>query len=316
LATYLVTGGAGFIGSALVLELVRRGERVRVLDNFSTGHRRNLAPVISQIELFELDVTSPNGLSGAFEGADFVLQEAALPSVPRSVKDPQTSNLVNAQGTLNVLVQARDARVRRLIYAASSSVYGDSPTLPKHEGMPANPLSPYAVSKFCGEMYCKVFTQIYGLETVCLRYFNIFGPRQDPGSPYSGVLSLFITALLEGRRPTIYGNGTNSRDFTYVDNVVDANLRACTAAEAAGKVINIATGQQQTLNQSLAVLNAIIGVNVEPVYVSPRMGDIQHSLADTTLASKLLGYEASVSFDEGLRRTVEWYRDHPVDTGR
>lgn len=308
MATYLVTGGAGFIGSALVLELVRRGERVRVLDNFLTGHRRNLAQVMSQIELFELDITDPQGLRPAFEGVDYVLHQAALPSVPRSVEDPLTCNWINVQGTLNVLVQARDARVKRLVYAASSSVYGNSPTMPKREKMTPIPLSPYAVSKWAGETYCKVFTEIYGLKTVSLRYFNVFGPRQNPNSPYSGVLSLFITALLQGKRPTIFGDGEQSRDFTYVDNAVEANLSACTAPEAVGKVINIATGQRHTLNQTLAALRRITGVEMEPTYAPPRSGDILHSLADIRLAQEVLAYEPKIAFEEGLRRTVEWYR--------
>jgi len=231
-----------------------------------------------------------------------------LPSVPRSVKDPLTCNWINVQGTLNVLVAARDARVKRLVYAASSSAYGDSQTLPKHEGMTPNPLSPYAVSKLTGERYCKVFTEIYGLETVCLRYFNVFGPRQDPNSPYSGVLSLFITALLRAERPTIFGDGEQSRDFTYVDNAVEANVRACTAPDAGGKVINIGTGQRHTLNETLAVLRSITGTEMEPIYAPPRSGDILHSQADICMAREVLGYEPKIKFEEGLRRTVEWYR--------
>jgi nucleoside-diphosphate-sugar epimerase len=307
-ATYLVTGGAGFIGSALVLELLRRGETVRVVDNFMTGHRRNLAQVMPQIQFFEVDITDLEKLRRAVEGVDFVLHQAALPSVPRSVKDPLTCNWINVQGTLNVLVAARDARVKRLVYAASSSAYGESPTLPKHEGMTPNPLSPYAVSKLAGEKYCKVFTEIYGLETVCLRYFNVFGPRQDPGSPYSGVLSLFITALLRAQRPTIFGDGEQSRDFTYVDNAVEANIRACTAPNASGKLMNIGTGERHTLNETLALLGRITGRDTKPIYGPPRSGDTLHSQADIRMAQEILGYEPKVGFEEGLRRTVEWYR--------
>jgi nucleoside-diphosphate-sugar epimerase len=307
-ATYLVTGGAGFIGSALVLELLHRGETVRVVDNFLTGHRRNLTQVMSQIEFFEVDITDLERLRPAVEGADFVLHQAALPSVPRSVKDPLTCNWINVQGTLNVLVAARDARVKRLVYAASSSAYGESPTLPKHEGMTPDPLSPYAVSKLAGEKYCKVFAEIYGLETVCLRYFNVFGPRQDPSSPYSGVLSLFITALLRAERPKIFGDGEQSRDFTYVDNAVEANIRACTAPNASGKVMNIGTGERHTLNETLELLRRITGADTKAIYAPPRSGDILHSQADIRMAQEVLGYQPKTKFEEGLRRTVEWYR--------
>ena len=308
MALYLVTGGAGFIGSALVRELLRRGERVRVVDNFLTGHRHNLAEVLPQIEMCEVDICEPERLAAAFAGVDYVLHLAAIPSVPRSVEDPLTSHRVNVDGTLNVLLAARDAKVKRLVYAASSSAYGDSPTLPKHEAMAPHPISPYAVSKLAGELYAKVFTVVYGLETVCVRYFNIFGPRQDPTSPYSGVLSRFITALLQSQRPTIFGDGEQSRDFTYVDNAVDATLRACTAQQVAGKVLNVATGQRYTLNQVVATLHQIIGTQSEPIYAPPRAGDIRHSLADISLARELLGYSPTVSLEEGLQKTVEWYR--------
>ena len=308
MALYLVTGGAGFIGSALVRELLRRGERVRVVDNFLTGHRHNLAEVLPQIEMCEVDICEPERLAAAFAGVDYVLHLAAIPSVPRSVEDPLTSHRVNVDGTLNVLLAARDAKVKRLVYAASSSAYGDSPTLPKHEAMAPHPISPYAVSKLAGALYAKVFTVVYGLETVCVRYFNIFGPRQDPTSPYSGVLSRFITALLQSQRPTIFGDGEQSRDFTYVDNAVDATLRACTAQQVAGKVLNVATGQRYTLNQVVATLHQIIGTQSEPIYAPPRAGDIRHSLADISLARELLGYSPTVSLEEGLQKTVEWYR--------
>lgn len=310
MATYLVTGGAGFIGSALVRELLRRGERVRVVDNFLTGRRENLAEVIQGMELLEVDITDLERLRPALEGVDYVLHQAALPSVPRSVQDPLTSNRVNVDGTLNVLVAARDARVRRVVYAASSSAYGDTPTLPKQESMTPGPISPYAVAKLVGEMYAQVFTRVYGLETVSLRYFNVFGPRQDPTSPYSGVLSLFIAALSEGRRPTIFGDGEQSRDFTYVDNVVEANLLACTAPHAVGRVINIATGQRHLLHHVFATLRTIMGASIEPVYAPPRPGDILHSLADIGLARQLLGYQPKVFLEEGLRRTVAWYREN------
>jgi len=308
MALYLVTGGAGFIGSALVRELLRRGEQVRVVDNFLTGKPQNLAEVLDRIEFQEVDLSDLEQLRPALAGIDYVLHQAALPSVPRSVTDPVTSNQMNIDATLNLLVAARDARVKRVVYAASSAAYGDTPTLPKLESMPSNPISPYAITKLVGEMYAKVFTQTYGLETVSLRYFNIFGPRQDPTSPYSGVLSLFITSLLQGKQPTIYGDGEQSRDFTFVDNAVQANLLACTAPHVAGKVLNVATGQRQTLNNTFATLRRIIGADVEPLYAAPRAGDILHSQADITQARQHLGYEPTVLFEEGLEKTVEWYR--------
>lgn len=311
MALYLVTGGGGFIGSALVRELLNRGEKVRVVDNFLTGKRDNLAEVWNRIDFRELDITELEPLRSAFEGVDYVLHQAALPSVPRSVEDPITSNRVNIDGTLNVLVAARDAKVKRLVYAASSSAYGDTPTLPKDEQMPTAPISPYGVTKLVGELYAKVFTTVYGLETVCLRYFNVFGPRQDPSSPYSGVLSKFISSLLEGQPPTIYGDGRQSRDFTFVQDTVEANLLACKAPDASGKVINVATGERKTLINSFQLLHKLIvpdGTKIEPQYAPARAGDILHSQADITLARQILGYESKVSFAEGLRRTVEWYR--------
>ena len=308
MASYLVTGGAGFIGSGLVRELLQRGERVRVLDNFLTGHRRNLIDVSGRIKLFEADIQNLEQVRTAVEGVDYVLHLAALASVPRSIEDPVSTNRTNVQGTLNVLLAARDAGVKRVVYAASSSAYGNVPSLPQTETMAPNPISPYAVSKFAGEMYASVFTEVYGLETVRVRYFNVFGPRQDPTSPYSGVLSLFITALLRGASPLIYGSGEQSRDFTFVNDAVDATLLACTAPGAAGKVCNIATGGRYTLNQTISLLRRIIGSDVTPVFAAPRPGDILHSQADITTARQLLGYEPKISFEDGLARTVAWYR--------
>ena len=308
MSSFLVTGGAGFIGSALVRELLQRGERVRVVDNFLTGHRRNLTDVSARIELFEADIRDLEQLRPAFVGVDYVLHHAAIASVPRSIEDPISTDRTNVQGTLNVLLAARDAGVKRVVYAASSSAYGNAQSLPQTETMPANPISPYAVSKFAGELYAKVFVEVYGLETVRVRYFNVFGPRQDPSSPYSGVLSLFIAALLRGTPPTIYGSGEQSRDFTFVDNAVEATLLACTAPGAAGKVCNVATGERYTINQTIALLRRIIGSDVNPVYAAPRPGDILHSQADITLARQLLGYDPKVSFEDGLARTVDWYR--------
>jgi len=309
MSIYLVTGGGGFIGSAVVRELLRRGEQVRVVDNFLTGRRENLAEVIRQIELREVDITDAERLRPAFEGVDYVLHLAALPSVPRSVQDPVTSNQVKVDGTLNVLCAARGASVRRLVYAASSSAYGDTPTLPKQEGMRPDPISPYGVTKLAGELYARMFTSVYGFETVSLRFFNVFGPRQDPTSPYSGVLSLFIASLLEGKPPMIFGDGEQSRDFTYVDNVVAALLLACAAPNAAGKVFNVATGQRYSLNRVFAYLRSIIGGKIEPLYGQPRPGDILHSQADISLARKALGYKPKVMLEEGLRRTVAWYAE-------
>lgn len=310
MALYLVTGGAGFIGSALVRELLRRGECVRVVDNFLTGRRQNLAELGSQIELWEEDIANLKRLRPALEGVDYVLHHAALPSVPRSVQDPATSNRANVEGTLNVLMAARDAKVKRVVYAASSSAYGDTPTLPKQETMPPNPLSPYAVSKLTGEMYASVFHKVYGLETVSLRYFNIFGPRQDPTSPYSGVLSLFISSLLQGKGPTIFGDGEQSRDFTYVENAVEACLLACAASQAAGRVLNIAMGERHTLNEVLTTLQRILGTKLEPIHAAPRPGDILHSQADIRQARQYLNYQPKVSFEDGLARTVKWYQEN------
>jgi len=308
MALYLVTGGAGFIGSHVVHELVRRGEVVRVLDNLSTGRIVNIADVSDRITLYELDICDLGRISRLFADAHYVIHLAALPSVARSVADPLTANAVNITGTLNVLLAARDADVKRLVFAASAAAYGDNPTLPRVETLTPNPLSPYALAKLAGEYYCQIFTRIYGLETVALRYFNIFGPRQNPDSPYSGVLSKFVAAYHRGDTPVIFGDGEQSRDFTYVDNVVDATLKACTAPAAAGKIINVGVGRSYTLNQTIALLNEIFGRQVRPKYDPPHKGDALHSLADISLARQSLGYEPRVSFEEGLRRTVDWSR--------
>ncbi len=308
MASYLVTGGAGFIGSHLAEELVRRGHAVRVADDFSTGRRANLADVPG-VEILEGDLADPAVAARAVAGCDVVLHQAAIPSVPRSVKDPVTSNRANIDATLNVLVAARDAGVRRLVFAGSSSVYGDTPTLPKREDMPTRPLSPYALQKLVGEDYARMFTRLYGLETVTIRYFNVFGPRQDPGSPYSGVISIFARALLAGERPTIHGDGGQTRDFTYVANVVDGVLRAADAPAASGRVINVATGGRVSLNELFDRLRELTGATVEPVYGPPREGDVRDSQADIGLAKALLGYAPTVSFEEGLKRTVKWFRD-------
>ena len=307
MAHYLVTGGAGFIGSHLSEELTRRGHTVRVADNLITGKRSNLDHV-KGVEFAEGDLADAEFARQAVQGMDFVLHQAAIPSVPRSVKDPITSNRANVDATLNVLVAARDAGVKRLVFAGSSSAYGNTPTLPKHEAMPNNPLSPYALQKVVGEQYLQMFTKLYGLETVSTRYFNVFGPRQDPSSPYSGVISVFASALIENRSPKIYGDGEQTRDFTYVANVVDGVLRACDAEGASGEVINVATGGRISLNQLFATVKDLVGATVAPSYTDVRSGDVKDSQADISKAERILGYQPIVSFEEGLRRTVEWYR--------
>ncbi|MGH9398232.1 MAG: SDR family oxidoreductase [Terriglobia bacterium] len=308
MALYLVTGGSGFIGSHVVDELLRRGDRVRVLDNLLTGRRQNLDHVRDRIEFFDLDIRELETMRAAFEGVDYVVHLAALPSVPRSVADPITSNAINISGTLNVLVAARDAKVKRLVFAASSAAYGDNPEFPRVETQMPRPLSPYGLTKLAGEYYCQLFTQLYGFEAVALRYFNIFGPRQNPYSPYTGVLTVFISAFLQGKTPTIFGDGEQSRDFTYVANCVQATLLACTAPGAAGKVINVGVGEQFTLNRTVALLNKIMGREVTPNYGPAREGDVKNSLADVSLARKTLGFEPLVRYEDGLKRTVEWYR--------
>lgn len=307
MASYLVTGGAGFIGSHLSEELSRRGHRVRVVDSLITGKRENLRH-IPGVEFAQGDLADPAVAKAAVTGMDYVLHQAAIPSVPRSVDDPLTSHRANVDASLNVLLAARDAAVRRVVYAGSSSAYGDTPTLPKREDMPTLPLSPYALQKLVAEQYCQMFTQLYGLETVTIRYFNVFGPRQDPGSPYSGVISLFASALLAGRRPTIYGDGEQSRDFTFVGNVVDGVLRACEAPGVAGEVINVATGVRCTLNDLFRTMRALTSVSVEPVYEAARIGDVRHSHADIHKAERLLGYRPSVTLEGGLAQTLDWYR--------
>jgi nucleoside-diphosphate-sugar epimerase len=307
MAQYLVTGGAGFIGSHLAEELLRRGEQVRVVDNLSTGKRRNLAH-LPDAQFVEGDLADLDVARRAVQGVDYVLHQAAIPSVPRSVQDPIASNRANVDASLNVLVAARDAGVRRVVYAGSSSAYGDTPTLPKVETMVPAPRSPYALQKLVAEQYCQMFTQLYGLETVTIRYFNVFGPRQDPSSPYSGVISLFISALCEGRRPTIYGDGEQTRDFTYVSNVVDGVLRACHAERASGEVFNVATGGRVSLNELFRTLRDLVGASVEPQYAEPRAGDVRDSQADIAKAQRVLAYEPGVSFEEGLEQTIAWYR--------
>ena len=304
---YLVTGGAGFIGSHLTEELIRRGEQVRVVDSLITGHRKNLAH-LTGIDFREGDLADLAVAKRAVEGVDYVLHQAAIPSVPRSVEDPITSNRANIDSTLNVLVAARDAKVKRVVYAASSSAYGNTPMLPKQEDMPPHPLSPYALQKLVGEQYMQLFTTLYGLETVSIRYFNVFGPRQDPSSAYSGVISVFAKALLENRAPTIHGDGEQTRDFTYVANVVDGVLRAVKAPGASGHVVNVATGTRISLNQLFASMRELVGSRVDVAYGPPRNGDVKDSLADITRARALLGYEPLVSFEAGLKKTIDWYR--------
>jgi nucleoside-diphosphate-sugar epimerase len=317
MALYLITGIGGFIGSSLARELLLRGEQVRGVDNFSTGRRENLAPFMAQIDFREADILDLEAMKLACAGVDYVLHQAAIPSVPKSVLDPIGSNQANVDGTVNVLVAARDALVKRVVFAASSSAYGDTPTLPKHEHMTPDPISPYAVAKLASERYMISFYRCYGLETVALRYFNIFGPRQDPSSPYSGVLAKFITLMLSGQQPTMFGDGEQSRDFTYIDNAVDANLLACKApaGKVAGKVFNVATGRRVTLNETFKLLQNLTSYNGSPLHGAERGGDIKHSLADISQAEQYLGYKPAVGFEEGLQRTVDWYRSQTKAAG-
>jgi nucleoside-diphosphate-sugar epimerase len=305
----VVTGGAGFIGSHIASALSSSGARVRVLDDLSTGHRENLDEIGGDIDFVQGSVADEKLVLKALEGAELVFHEAAIPSVPRSVEAPRQTHVASVDGTFSLLLAARDQKVRRVVYAASSSAYGDQPTLPKSEQMLPDPLSPYAVAKLVGEYYCQVFTRVYDLETVSLRYFNVFGPRQDPGSQYSGVVSRFISALFGNERPVIFGDGEQSRDFTYIENVVAANLSAASAKRAAGQVINVANGERVTLNELLAVLKELTGKqDVTAEYRDPRVGDVRHSLADVTLARELLGYESKVDLREGLKRTIDWWK--------
>jgi nucleoside-diphosphate-sugar epimerase len=305
---YLVTGGAGFIGSNIVDELLRRGQSVAVLDDLSSGKEENLRAAASKIEFIRGSITDTKVVQNAVRGADYVIHLAARTSVPRSVLDPVETNRINIDGTLNVLVAARDAKVRRIVFAASSSAYGETPTLPKVETMSPQPISPYGVTKYVGELYGQVFGRAYGLENVSLRYFNVFGPRQDPTSQYSGVLSRFMFALLDGNEPVVYGDGEQSRDFTYVDNVVDATLRACEASGASGKVFNVGVGSRITLNDVLKMLAKISGRPIHAKYDPPRTGDILHSQADISLGGRILGYKPSVNFEQGLQKTWDWYK--------
>jgi len=306
LANYLVTGGAGFIGSHISEELVKRGHRVRVADNFVTGYRRNIR---DGVEFHEGDCADPAFAKQIVGGVDYVIHQAAIPSVPRSVDKPLESHRANVDAMLQMLLASRDAGVKRLVFAGSSSVYGDTAVLPKIETMEPNPLSPYALQKLMSEQYGQMFTRLYGLETVTTRYFNVFGPRQDPGSPYSGVISLFIKALREGTRPVIYGDGEQTRDFTYVSNVVDGVIRSAVTPGVGGEVFNVATNGRISLNQLLAVLNNIFGTNVEPIYKEARKGDVRDSQADIKKAERLLNYKPSVSLEDGLRETVKWFNE-------
>jgi nucleoside-diphosphate-sugar epimerase len=307
---YLVTGGAGFIGSNIVDELVRRGHEVVVLDNLSAGKEENLTDVRKKIEFRAESITDLAAVQSASKGADYVIHLAARTSVPRSVQNPLDTNSVNIDGTLNVLVAARDAKVRRFVYAASSSAYGETPTLPKTEAMQPAPISPYGVTKYVGEIYAQVFGRVYGLENASVRFFNVFGPRQDPTSQYSGVLSRFMLAVIEGKQPVIYGDGEQSRDFTYIDNIVDETLRACESKGASGLVFNGGTGARITLNEVLKLLEKITGKKIEAKHDPPRTGDIRDSQADVTLAHKVLGYQPIVHFEEGLQRTWDWYKSN------
>jgi UDP-glucose 4-epimerase len=310
MAKYLISGIAGFIGSSIARALLAQGDEVRGIDNLATGKRENIAEISNRIDFREADLLDMKAVQDACRGMDYVYHEAAIPSVPKSVIDPLGSNQSNVDGTVHVLIAARDAKVKRVIYAASSSAYGDTPTLPKREDMSPNPISPYAVAKLASEYYMTSFYRCYGLETVCLRYFNIFGPRQDPTSPYSGVLAKFITQMLNGEEPTILGDGEQSRDFTYIDNAIHANLLAAKApaSEVAGRVFNVATGKRVDLNETFRILKKIMNFQGQVKYGPARAGDVKHSLADMARSEKHLGYKAQVDFEEGLRRTIEWYK--------
>ncbi|XOQ14629.1 MAG: UDP-glucose 4-epimerase [Shouchella clausii] len=310
MATYLITGGAGFIGSNIAKTLVAKGEKVKILDNFNTGKKDNIAEFIDEIEVIDGDFTNEKMVQSALKQVDVVFHQGAIPSVPKSIQNPIESNHANVSGTLQLLQGAVEAKVSRFIYAASSSAYGDSETLPKHEQLPGNPMSPYAVSKYAGELYCKVFHNLYGLETVSLRYFNVFGPRQDPNSKYAAVIPSFIKAMLNDQPPTIFGDGTQSRDFTFIDNVVSANLLAANAPKLQGESVNIGGGASIDLNSLVDEINSLLGKHIQASYGPERPGDVKHSLADIHLAEKLIAYRPTVSFREGLRQTVEWFKRH------
>ena len=308
MANYLVTGGAGFIGSHLVVRLVEMGHAVRVLDNFSTGQRANLEPVRGRIDLLEGDLRNPDDCRRACADIEVVFHEGAVPSVPVSVESPQETHDANVNGTFNLLMAARQCRCRRVVYAASSSAYGNLEESPKHEGLRPVPLSPYAVQKLVGELYCRAFTECYGLETISLRYFNVFGPRQNPASQYAAAIPAFVTAILKGVPPTVYGDGEQTRDFTYIDNVVHGNVLAARAQRTAGEAVNVACGDQISVNRVIARVNGLLGTDVRPVYTASRPGDVRHSMADIRLARELLGFEPQVDFDEGLRRAIGYYQ--------
>lgn len=306
--TWLVTGGAGFIGSNICRKLISLKTRVRVFDNFSTGRESNLADLAGKIEMIRGDLAEPEQVREAVKGVDYILHQGALPSVPRSIANPEATHRANITGTMNLLLAARDESVKRVVFASSSSVYGDTEVLPKVETMIPNPLSPYALSKLAGEYYCRVFHRIYGLETVCLRYFNVFGPYQDPGSQYAAVIPRFITRIMEGKPPVIFGDGEQSRDFTCIDNVVDANLRAAEAEDAPGEVINIACGSRITVNRMAELMGEILESPLKPLYDHSRPGDVKHSLAHIGKAERILGYKPKISLEEGLKKTIEWYK--------
>lgn len=307
---YLVTGGAGFIGSHLTTALVKRGEAVRVLDNFATGKRENLDPIIKQIELVEGDLRNPDDCLRACSGIDIIFHEGAVPSVPKSVQDPVTSHQANIDGTFNLLEAARISKCRRIVFAASSSAYGDAVALPKREDQLPVPLSPYGVQKLAGEMYLKAYYECFGLETISLRYFNVFGPRQDPKSQYAAAIPAFVTSILADRSPIVYGDGEQTRDFTYIDNVVHANLMASEAPKICGQCVNIACGDRISINRIIARINECLGKNVPIRYEPTRAGDVKHSLADISLAKQIIGYEPQISFDEGLKRSIDWYKNN------
>ena len=308
---YLVTGGAGFIGSHLVEKLVGDNARVRVLDNFTTGKRENIAPFLDRMELIEGDIADPDICRRACDGVEVVFHQAAMPSVPKSVEDPVTSHRTNIDGTFNLLVAARDAGVRRFVYAASSSAYGETETLPKIESILPDPLSPYGVQKLTGEQYCTVFAKCYGLSALSLRYFNVFGPRQDPKSQYAAAIPAFITAILRDEAPLVYGDGEQTRDFTHIDNVVHANMLAARADKTQGEVINAACGERITINEVIAEINRVLGKQVKSKHVDERAGDIKHSWADIGLAERLIGFKPLVSFADGLRSVIDWYKENP-----